>query len=291
MTLAIGMLYVNGVIVAADTQITLPDGRTEDRTKIEAFSAETGTYAIAASSTDTDASDTLVASTKRDIEGIDPKSSIGLETAVKDAMADWYKTYQYHPPEQRPYVQLLVGAAIRRSDKAQDEICLYQCEPPSTMNRKTLTNSGGYVAIGEAKAIANPLYTTLFIGFRNAELVSVHVCLERISYLMFRAKKEFRSSVGGDTDVVVLRSGRVEPQWVDIIDMRVAEGFGHNLNAALASTASLVVAEHAPNDPSPAEIMELASNLHFWGLPYKNTQFRVRGTFRTTLGSKGVDVS
>jgi hypothetical protein len=291
MTLAIGMLYVNGVIVAADTQITLPDGRTEDRTKIEAFSAATGTYAIAASSTDTDASDTLVASAKRDIEGIDPKSSIGIETAVKDAMADWYKTYQYHPPEQRPYVQLLVGAAIRRSDKAQDEICLYQCEPPSTMNRKTLTNSGGYVAIGEAKAIANPLYTTLFIGFRNAELASVHVCLERISYLMFRAKKEFRSSVGGDTDVVVLRSGRVEPQWVDIIDMRVAEGFGHNLNAALASTASLVVAEHAPNDPSPAEIMELASNLHVWGLPYKNTQFRVRGTFRTALGSKGVDVS
>lgn len=37
MTLVVGMLYTHGVIVSADTQITYPDGRTEDRTKIDAF--------------------------------------------------------------------------------------------------------------------------------------------------------------------------------------------------------------------------------------------------------------
>lgn len=288
MTLAIGMLYVNGVIVSADTQLTWSDGRTEDHTKIEAFATASGTYAIGASSTDTEASDTLVSTLRDDIREADPRSNAELETKIKKTMAEWHETYRYHPAEQRPFVQLLIGAIIRNT---HSEVSLYHCEPPSTMNRKTLANSGGYVAIGEAKAITNPLYTTLFVGFKNPELASVHVCLERISYLMFRAKKEFRSSVGGDTDVVVLRSGRVEPQWVDVIDMRVVEGFGHNLNAALASTASLVVAEHAPHDPSPGDILQLASNLSVWGLPYKNAQFRVRGTFRGTLGSKGTDIS
>jgi hypothetical protein len=280
------MLYLNGVIIAADTQLTWPDGRTEDRTKIESFSAVTGTYAIAASSTDHDASDTLVASIKRDIEAVDPKSSIGLETAIKGTMAGWYETYRHHPTEQRPVVQLLIGATIRNGESgAQDEIGLYQCEPSSTMNRKTLANSGGYVAIGEAKAIADPLYKTLFVGFRNAKLASVHVCLGRISYLMFRAKKEFRSSVGGDTDVAVLRNGRVEPQWVDIVDMRVAEDYGRNLNAALANTAAAVVADSDFHDVQ--DTLQLASDLHVWGQWYRNTQFRTRGNWRSAESASG----
>jgi hypothetical protein len=271
MTLAIGMLYLNGVIIAADTQLTWGDGRTEDRSKIEAFATASGTYAIGASATDTEASDTLVATLRDDIRATDPRSSIGLEARIKKTMADWYETYRYHSTEHRPIVQFLVGAIIRNT---QNEVYLYHCEPPSTINRKTLANSGGYAAIGEAKAITNPLYTTLFIGFRNPELSSAHVCLGRISYLMFRAKKEFRSSVGGDTDVAVLRSGRVDPQWVDIIDMRVAEGFGNNLNAALASTASVVVADNSDFQ----EALQLAHNLDIWGRTYRNTQFRVRAS-------------
>ncbi len=197
-------------------------------------------------------------------------------------MGDWYETYRYHSTEHRPYVQLLVGGVIRNT---HSEVSLYHCEPPSTINRKTLANSGGYAAIGEAKAITNPLYTTLFVGFRNPELATAHVCLGRISYLMFRAKKEFRSSVGGDTDVVVIRNGRTEPQWVDIIDMRVAEGFGNNLNAALASTASVVVADNTASDAQ--DTLQLASKLSLWGRTYRNARFRVRGS----RGLDGIDIS
>ena len=285
MTLALGMLYLNGVIVGADTQITWSDGRTEDRRKVIAFPAATGAYAIGYSSSDAEASDTLVASIQSDIEAIDPKSLRGMELVVRDAMASWYEMYRHHSTEQRPYVQLVVGANIRRSDaNPQDEVGLYACEPPSTMNRKTLDNSGGYVAIGDAKAITDPLYTTLFVGIRPPELASAHVCLSRISYLLFRAKKEFRSSVGGDTDVAVLRNGCATPQWVDLIDMRVAESFGYNMNAALATTAGSIMSEQYMDTQ---EVLDLASSIHTWGLTYRRAQFRIRGSG----GSQGEEIS
>ncbi len=212
-------------MVATDTQITWADGRTEYRKKLTSFSATTGTYSIGCSTTDAEAADTLVASIQGDIEAIDPKSLRGFEVVVRDAMASWYEAYRHHSTEQRPCVQLVVGRNISRNDaNPQDEVGLYICEPPSTMNRKTLENCGGYVAVGEAKAVTDPLYTTLFGGFLHSpKLASAHVCLSRISYLMFRAKKEFRGSVGGDSDVAVLRNGCTAPQLVDLIDMRIAD--------------------------------------------------------------------
>lgn len=285
MTLVMGMLYLNGVMVAADTQITWPDGRTEDRTKLAAFSAATGTYAIGYSSSDAEAAETLVASIQSDIEAVDPKSLRGVEIAVKNAMASWYEAYRHHATRQRPYVQLVVGANIRQSDaNPSDEVGLYICEPPSTMNRKTLENYGGYVAIGEAKAITDPLQSTLFIGFRPPELASAHVCLSRISYLMFRAKKEFRSSVGGDTDIAVLRNGCASPQWVDLLDMRVAENFGSNMNAALATIAGSIMSDQYMET---REVLDLAGSIQAWGLIYRRTRFRIRGSG----GEQGEEIS
>jgi hypothetical protein len=264
MTIAIGRLCTTGLIIAADTRMTWDDGSTYDATKIKSQMTNSGVYVIAHSSEDANAADSLVAEILRELSRIDPKSLVEFEEHVKPSMKAWYAAYTSSPS-----MKLIVGVFIPPNSASPnaDSLGLYLCEPPTTVARKMpLDSSKGYIAIGAGPKITDPLFHTLF-----ERPVSVRVCLEQISYLMYRAKKDCGAYCGGETDAVFLKSVYAEPPWIKRLDMKVGESFGQLLDTALARTASVIIPEaYATN---PKSIVDLAADISSTGLGYIRLQF------------------
>ena len=86
MTLALGMLCKEALVIAADTQITWSDGRTEHGIKVHLVICNSGSYALTCACVDSDAANTLISAIQRDLRLIDPKSLIGMESVITDSM-------------------------------------------------------------------------------------------------------------------------------------------------------------------------------------------------------------
>jgi hypothetical protein len=241
MTIVIGMLCQGGVVIAADTQMTWPDGTTYDATKIQSAAFATGALAVAYTCLNANAAESLVRDLTLDVTMTSPKSLFGLEEIIKDRMAQWSKAYTV--PNDRPDVALIVGARVNGENGG--EFGLYLCEPPGTVVRKTAENSQGYVATGAGQIVTDPMFRTLF-GLP----VAPRVCLAQVSYLMHRAKKDCRGACGGETDAVLLSADHSEPLWIQRPLMKMAEFRSGFLDKALAHVASKVLSRHGFDDES-----------------------------------------
>lgn len=239
MTIVIGMLCQGGVVIAADTQMTWPDGTTYDATKIQSAAFATGAIAVAYTCLNANAAESLVRDLTLDVTMASPKSLFGLEEIIKNRMAEWSKAYSV--PNDRPDVALIVGARVNGEDGG--EFGLYLCEPPGTVVRKTAENSQGYVAEGAGLVITDPLFRTLF-----GPLVPPRVCLGQLSYLMYRAKKDCRGACGGRTDAVLITEESADPLWMERALMKQAEFRGRILDETLAKVASAVLSRHRSDD-------------------------------------------
>lgn len=211
MTLAIGMQCQGGVILAADTRLSYDGGPVSEGRKLAGFQSDTGTYAIAQSSYDAHAASTLMSEIQATVQADDPQTFAALERAIKDAMARWY------PPvyENRPPIQLLVAASLRR----ENERGLYYCEPPSTASREWES----YKAIGEGRMISDPIYNA---WFKDGSPWPPHASLCQLSYMMYKGKQLLPASVGGNTDVGLLTEPATVPRWVERVAMAQAEAHG-----------------------------------------------------------------
>ena len=261
MTLAIGMLCQGGMVIATDTQLTCEDGRTEDAVKVRTAKSTTGSYVIAYSGADANSANTLVSKVANNLTVIDTICLSGVESIVEEAMCQWF--YPLTATDGRTNIQLIIGAAVGL------EVGLYWCEPPNTVNRKTLDDDGGYVAAGAGKIITDSLSKTLFGG-----LPSPRECLNRLSYLMYRAKKDCAGFVGGKTDAILLLEGHNKPLFIERLDMACAEAFGPNTDKALAKTASVVLGNPFWSDPVATS--NFVGNLDSLGLAYQRFQFHAR---------------
>jgi 20S proteasome alpha/beta subunit len=85
MTIVIGMLCQGGVVVAADTQITWPDGTTYDATKIQSATIATGALAVGYTCLNANAAESLVRDLILDVTMVSPKSLFGL-IAVQNSL-------------------------------------------------------------------------------------------------------------------------------------------------------------------------------------------------------------
>ena len=132
-----------------------------------------------------------------------------------------------------------------------------------------LDDDGGYVAAGAGKIVTDSLFRTLF-GRPSA----LRECLNRLSYLMYRAKNDCRGACGGQTDVVFLREGSGEQLWINRLDMACAESFGRNMDKALAKSASIVLEE--PLFSQPNAYLAFAGELDQLGLAYHRSRFHSR---------------
>src|ERR1035437_11022378 len=86
MTIAIGALCQDGLIVAADTRIVCSDGSTYDACKVSEAVTNHGAFVIANSADDGNAATTLVSQIMADFKSIDPKTLMEAEDTVINRM-------------------------------------------------------------------------------------------------------------------------------------------------------------------------------------------------------------
>lgn len=196
------------------------------------------------------AGETLVSEITTDLREHDPRSWNGVEQWIKAAMVRWYSEYR-----EEPKTQVIIGAFVNH------ETGLYYCQPPNTVNR----DSSGYLGIGAGAAITDPLFATLF-----GDVVSPNKSLRRLSYLIYRAKKE-NAFCGGQTDAVFLKAEYVKPLRIQQRDMAQAEAFGSHVDSALAQTANMVLT--GTRGVNTQAVLDLAHTITFQGSAYRGLQF------------------
>ncbi|HUB00530.1 MAG TPA: hypothetical protein VMA34_19525 [Terracidiphilus sp.] len=239
MTIGIGMLCDEGLIIAADTQLAMTDGTTREGIKVHQAIADTGVYVTANATDDGNAANTLIPDILTDLQNQDPKNFAQFEKIVRNSMFEWADQYR----QGNPYIQIILGASLNRPKQANIRtgggIRLYNCEPPNTMvpvDREDA--SGGYIGIGAGASVTDPIFRTLF-----STTCSANIGLRQIAYLMHRAKKDAATACGGETNAVLLKNEFSFPMWVDPCHMKRAEDWGKNLDFCLQMTACTFLAE------------------------------------------------
>ena len=257
MTIAMGLLYRSGIIIAADTNEVLTDGSKKQALKVRATSTTKGCFAIAHATFDGNAAKTLVGHLITDIEVNQVRSYDHLESLVADGMTQWAAAFHDKPPS----VQLVLGARINDHGMA-----LYFCEPPNSV-----VLEHGYIAIGSGASVTDPLYRTLFPSVD----VPARIRLTQLAYLMYRAKRDDAYCGGKTITVIVPADANGVPGWVARESMEKAEDVARTLDFLLKTTADAAL-------PLPDESIESNSNRlgefakHSAGL-LQNLQFHVSG--------------
>ncbi len=238
MTIAIGRLCTEGLIIAADTRVVMSDGATSDAVKVHTDISPTGQFVIANATGDGNAANTLIPDILDELKRDDPQTLGAVETNVRATMARWVSQH----PHGAPSIQMIFGAYVDRvvspDRRSGGGIGLYFCEPPNTMVKKEVVDdSRGYIAVGLGASITDPIFRLLFFAPD-----SFRTTLLQISYLMYHAKKDMASGCGGYTNAVFLKYGHRFPVWIDRACMTIAEQTGDYLDIYLRQTAWSVVA-------------------------------------------------
>jgi hypothetical protein len=240
MTVAIGMLSTHGAVIAADTRLSRLDGSTYSARKLCVNKSPNGVFAIAFAADDASAAQTLVDDLMNDLVESNPISLQQVEELARPQMTRWAATYLHSTPN----IELILGASILDSEtsgKNRGRIGLYFCQPPNTMNRVQFhgSNPETYIGIGQGASITDPLYRGLFDSIAGPK-----TCLQRIAYLMYRAKKDYANGCGGDTTAVFLRESppgafEIAPVWMqgaEITSASVDKGLSLASSAILSPT-------------------------------------------------------
>jgi 20S proteasome alpha/beta subunit len=240
MTIAIGMLCDEGLIIAADTQLAMTDGTTREGIKVHQAIADTGVYVTANATEDGNAANTLIPDILTDLQNEDPKDFANVERIVRNSMSEWAERYR----QGNPYIQIILGASINRpiqqNIRTGGGVRLYSCEPPNTMFAVDREDaSGGYIGIGAGSSITDPVFRTLFSATGSA-----NTGLHQIAYLMHRAKKDAATSCGGQTNAVLLKYEFGFPLWVEPRYMKIAEEeSGNTFDFCLRMTTCSLLAQ------------------------------------------------
>jgi hypothetical protein len=230
MTLAIGMACPTGFVFAADTRLAFEDGSVSDMSKMSVFDAGQGQFAIVQSSYDANAGNSLMHEVATKIQAA---NGIDVQDAIKEAMQLWYLPVH----ENRPVVQLLVGAHFTGSRD------MYFCEPPHTVSPVTAS----YMAIGGGRVVTDPIYSHWFAKWYPR---LPHACLCRISYLMHKAKQLYPAHVGGHTDAAFISAFSDFPYFIQRRSMADAETIAAELDHYLAGIACCAMSATSQPDAS-----------------------------------------
>ena len=156
MTIAIGTLCSDGLIVAADTRVVMSDGATSEGIKVHTGVSAACSFVIANATDDGNAANTLIPDIINELkEEEDLHSLTGVEANMRGTMAKW--TSQH--PHGAPAVQLIMGVYVNHPSNPVEPkngggLALYFCEPPNTMVHKgEFDNSRGYIAIGAGSVV------------------------------------------------------------------------------------------------------------------------------------------
>lgn len=280
MTLAIGMECEGGLILAADRRASYgDDSPTPEIDKLATFRSDVGTFAIAQSSTDANAANSLARNIQYAIQHQNPNrfGFVTLERLIELELRRWYVPVH----DARPLVYLLIGMCLNDDLADPAHVLppplnrrLYFCEPPNTV----MIVPDGYKAIGGAWTISDPIYNHWLRGFPTTP----HSCLCCISYLMYKAKQLMPGAVGGGTDAVVItEKSSFFDYHIDRVSMATAEQvYGLMFDRSVSKFSSLVMAGDAGGMPT---VMTIAENIYQISLNYSRAEFRCSMPPNTTI--------
>jgi hypothetical protein len=262
MTIAIGLLCAEGVIIAADQASTIPsDGSQTVRRKVDAGYGPNCSFAIANSAGDANAALTLQDKIVRALTKADPFYASQAEDIIIEQMSNWAA-----PWANPPVVEFLVGFCGKGQETEALGPALLYASPPNTMLRRYYTDdSRGYDAIGSGSAVTNPLHTAFLSGTATA-----HHTLTKVAYLMDKAKRG-NMYCGGRTNAVLVRHTLGFPSWISPLDMEHAERNVGNLDFYLSWTASCFFNQ---TDEGVGQLADGLANAIRNGKTLRNLRFR-----------------
>jgi 20S proteasome alpha/beta subunit len=224
MTIALGMACHKGIIVAADTQITTGVSIHRD-SKLQTFIGKSLVGALVYASDDINATKTLVRTIERTLRNQECADTLKLEELICGDMTAWRSAYAGTAPA----MQLILAVRIK-GDGAR----LFFCEPPNTF----LENREGYVAAGTGADVTDSLHDTLF-GLSD-DMTEVQAALRRMSYLMYRAKKD-NLFCGKTTHCAIVSWDCPEAIIVNHLDIAAAERISTELDFLLHTASTLLL--------------------------------------------------
>lgn len=128
MTIAVGLLCTNGILMAADTGVVTNDWKRQNSAKVGTAYNRFGAFALANASNDGDAANALSVKILNDLERNNYREFGDVEAVISDHMTYWHSAYgQIKPPD----MQFVLGAVIGGFPR------LYFCAPPNTVYHKT----------------------------------------------------------------------------------------------------------------------------------------------------------
>jgi len=224
MSINLGRLCVNGVIVLADTYSYRQDGTAKKDGKILHFDGKCLAFAIADASDDANAAKTLLTTIGNRLAS-EASNWKEVETIVKAEMTDWHKAFKKAP------ATLFTGGILLKGKKP--ECRLYSLEPPRTVE----IHSDGYVANGAGSWITDLLSDLLYDGPNPA--AHPQLALREAIYLLYRADKANVFCRGIDGYFINATEQRL--QHLDVAEIKKAMSTAFQIDTVLSSAISVTL--------------------------------------------------
>jgi hypothetical protein len=225
MSINLGRLCANGVIVLADTCSYLRDGTTRRDKKIVHFDGEHIALAIADTSDDADAAKTLLNEIGSHLLA-NAKSWKDVETIIKADMTDWHRAFRKTPPT------LFTGGILLKREKPEFVLC--SLAPPRTIT----SHREGYVANGAGAWITDLIYDMLFQHGPGSS--HPQIALRESAYLLYRADKANSFCRGIDGYYLDAKQRRL--QHLDASDLKNAMDSSFQIDLALQTSMPALLA-------------------------------------------------
>lgn len=197
MTIAAGFVCLDGIILAADTQETVP-GYTKNSTEKIRMWADHGLGIAITGAGDTDLIETIGPEIERAIyRGYSPKQARFdnelreiIRKTMHSAFLKYIRPYAAFPREERPGCDLLVAVSVK--NEVNDYECLFKAS--GTVVRKI---EYGAECVGTGLILAKSLIERFYSSFMDLDEAVLAVC-----YIMHHTKK-WVDGCGGTTDLLV----------------------------------------------------------------------------------------
>ena len=197
MTIAAGFVCLDGIVLCADTQETIPGYTKNSRNKIRVWKDQGLGIAIVGSG-DAESIETLGQLIEKDLTGdYSPKEMrfpCDLRQIIEKTVLEFFQKsivpYASFPRDDRPYVDLLIGIQVL------NEVNNYQClfKAAGTTVREIEADAN---CIGTGLILAKSLIERLYSPFMGLDELVIVAC-----YVLYHAKK-WTDGCGGNTDLLI----------------------------------------------------------------------------------------
>jgi hypothetical protein len=199
MTIALGLLASDGLVMVADRQETHGNLIKLDRGKMSAYASrkedEVQRAIVMAGAGDAHHIDAIGQKLLNGVFTLDRKDNVNefMNAMLRDFYRDYILPFAQYPESQRPDIELLIGSGAQYGQQLW------------VSQKSVFRPAGYYVAIGVGSLTAYPLLARLYPPSSVPDLKAAIV----IAMYVIAHVKEFTDGCGKNTDIAALQNGRM----------------------------------------------------------------------------------